>query len=168
MKICFLEKAMVKKVGPGGAGIAAHMRCGFSPCCSSCRGPGGFAKHAWIHWETSRSMPLVTLVLGFGGVFLCLFWVFLQFFSLLCERRNRKQGPFSNWLTQTPQDQSWTLRLEKGLSVAPELKAPEKSNAPSSPRGPSWRALVHTSHGTHSHHCSLPKEIRILSFIIFF
>ena len=65
-------------------------------------------------------------VLGFGGVFVCLFWVFLLFFSLLCERRNRKKAPFSNWLTQTLQDKSWKLRLEKGLSLAPELKAPEK------------------------------------------
>ena len=72
------------------------------------------------------------------GVLLCL--------PLLCERRNRKQDPFSNWLTQTLQDKSWTLTLEKGLSLAPELKAPEKIKCfLLSQRGPSWRALVHTT-----------------------
>ena len=163
-----LEKVAVKKAGPWGVGIAAHTCCGCCPCCSSCWGPGGFAKHPWIHWETSRSMPPVTRCLVLVGFLFVCFGCFYYFFPCYVkeetERRPPSQTGSHKHFRTNPGNSGW----RKALVWPQSWKHQRKSNASSSAGGPSWRALVHTSHGTHSHRCSLPKEIRILSFIIFF
>ena len=131
-------------------------------------GPGGFAKHPWIHWETSRSMPPVTRCLVLAGFLFVCFGCFYYFFPCCVkeetERRPPSQTGSHKHFRTNPGNSGW----RKALVWPHSWKHQRKSNASSSAGGPSWRALVHTSHGTHSHRCSLPKEIRILSFIIFF
>lgn len=61
-----------------------------------------------------------SLVLVLVGFF-CLFVLGVFFFFLLCERRNRKHRPFSDWLTRNTLGQTLDTRAgERGL------KAPEK------------------------------------------
>lgn len=82
-------------------------------------GEGGACQVALAQLGNQQVHALGTSVLGFG--FFCLYF-------LLWERRNRKHDPFSNWLTQTLWDKSWTPTPERGLRTAgPELKAPEKN-----------------------------------------
>ena len=78
-----------------------------------CSRPGSLGK--------SQAFAPGSLVLVLVGFF-CLFvlGVFF-FFFLLCERRNRKHRPFSDWLTQNTLGQTLDTRAGEG-----GLKAPEK------------------------------------------
>lgn len=89
-------------------------------------------------------------------------------FFLLCERRKeRKHDPFSNWLTQTLWDKSWTPTPERGLGPAgPELKAPEKNQMLPTQRKliflACWPSPSVVPTPSPSPLLSFPKEIHIL------
>ena len=101
-------------------------------------------------------------VLGFGGVFVC-FGCFYYFFPCCVKEETESRPP-----SQTGSHKHFrtnpghSLRLEKGLSLAPELKAPEKIKC--FLLGLLWSTPPTVPTVT----TALFQEIRILSFIIFF
>lgn len=161
-----LETAVVMKAGTrGGCCGCARMSSGLSPHRRSSWGKAGPANQPRLHWETSRSMPWAPH---------CLVWFFVSSwgFSLLCERRSRKQKArpllklaYSNTLGQT---------LDTHAGEAPST-GPGADSTRGSEMLPAWSQLPfrratapHPVVPTPSPLLSLPKEICILSFIIFF
>lgn len=128
-----LETAVVKKAGPqGGSGMAARLCYGFSSRSSSCWGPGRPAGHPGATGKPAGPRPRhPSAWLGWGGGVGFWFWFlgWFFFFSLLCERRNRKHDSFSNWLTQTLWDKPWTPRWREALVWPQSWKHQRKSHA---------------------------------------
>lgn len=159
-----LETAVVTKAGTQGGGRGCAYMChGLSPQQQLLWGKVGPAKQ--VQLGNQQVYDPGTSVLGFG-------FLFVFFCCVKEERESRKHDPFSNWLTQTLWDISWTPTPERGLRPAgPELKAPEKNQMLPTQRkltflacyGPPLPMIP-----TLSPLLSLPKEIHILSFIISF
>ncbi|CAI9154793.1 unnamed protein product [Rangifer tarandus platyrhynchus] len=145
-----LETAVVKTVGPKEVAAAGAGRLTATPAPLGNRRPMPEAPECWFWW----------------GSFVCLFWVFFIFF-LPCERSSRRHRPFSDWLTQN----TWGNPGHRAARPppAPGLGAPEKITHASCRAGAELlSALRPTPPAVPTHHCSLPEERCILSFISFF
>lgn len=168
-----LETAVVKKAGPqGGSGMAARLCYGFSSRSSSCWGPGRPAGHPGATGKPAGPRPRhpsAWLGWGGGGWFLVLVFGVVFFFFLAVWKKKQKARLLLKLAHSDTLGQTLDTTLERGLSLAPELKAPEKITCfLLSLSWPSRRALAHTYRGTHAVTTALFQEIRILSFIIFF
>lgn len=98
------------------------MVCPHTAAAAVGEGKMGPAKQPWLNWKPAGLCP-GHLIAWFWGAFL-----FVFFCCVKEEKESRKRDPFSNWLTHTLWDKSWTPTPERGLGPAgPELKAPEKN-----------------------------------------
>ena len=152
-----LETAVVKKAGPrGGSGMAAGLCYGFSSRGSSCWGPGGPARHPSATGKPAGPRPRhPSAWLGWGVIFWFCFlgvvFLLLLFFLLAVWKKKQKARPLLKLAHSNTLGQTLDTTLERGLSLAPELKAPEKIKCfLLSLSWPSWRALAHTYRGTHT------------------
>lgn len=107
-----------------------------------------------IHWKTSRSMPPGTLVLGFGGVFVCLFWVFYCVFPCCVKEETESRTPSQTGSHKHFRSNPGHSRRRKALVWPQSWKHQRKSNASSSARadllGLLWTPLLLSKRDTYS------------------